>query len=149
MVGKRSPVSGTPFGPRDGDGDRTADAQTWWEAASGWIGETDQKTVLRGWGVVGLVFLAGLLLGGPWSDKEHLPPRWPRQAININQASADELSTLPGIGPVLAGRIVDHRRREGDFRSIAELKEVDGIGLKKLEQVTPWIRAERHEGWQP
>ena len=111
MVGKRSPVSGTPFGPRDGDGDRTADAQTWWEAASGWIGETDQKTVLRGWGVVGLVFLAGLLLGGPWSDKEHLPPRWPQRT------SCRHCLALGRYSPVVSSIIGDARETFGRSRN--------------------------------
>lgn len=54
------------------------------------------------------------------------------QRVNINTASATELDTLPGIGPVLAERIVKHRRRHGPFASVAGLEAVEGIGPKKL-----------------
>src|SRR5262249_54737015 len=47
--------------------------------------------------------------------------------ININTASAATLDTLPGIGPVLAGRIVTYRETHGPFRSVDELAAVDGI----------------------
>lgn len=48
--------------------------------------------------------------------------------LNINTASVEELQDLPGIGPVLAGRIVDYRSQFGPFTSLDELMEVDGIG---------------------
>lgn len=52
--------------------------------------------------------------------------------VNINTASATELETLPGIGPVLADRIVKYRRRSGPFASVERLLDVEGIGPKKL-----------------
>jgi competence protein ComEA len=48
--------------------------------------------------------------------------------VDLNTASAAELDALPGIGPVLAQRIVDHRSRNGPFRSIEQLDDVPGIG---------------------
>ena len=48
--------------------------------------------------------------------------------MNLNTASAAELDTLPGIGPVLAQRIVDHRTRTGRFAAVDELGDVPGIG---------------------
>ncbi len=48
--------------------------------------------------------------------------------VNLNTASAAELDALPGIGPVLAQRIVDHRSRHGPFRSVEQLDDVPGIG---------------------
>ena len=52
--------------------------------------------------------------------------------LDINRATARELEGLPGIGPTLAGRIVDYRQRKGGFQSINELKLVPGIGPKRF-----------------
>jgi len=57
------------------------------------------------------------------------------EIIDINAASADLLETLPGIGPVLAGRIIESRSSRGGFQSVDELIEVSGIGSKKLEAI--------------
>jgi competence protein ComEA len=48
--------------------------------------------------------------------------------VDLNTAGVAELDALPGIGPVLAQRIVDHRGRQGPFRSVEELDDVPGIG---------------------
>jgi competence protein ComEA len=61
----------------------------------------------------------------------------PAGKVNINTASAAQLSALPGIGEKLAARIVDHRSKSGSFKSVQELMNVKGIGernLAKLEQ---------------
>lgn len=55
--------------------------------------------------------------------------------ININTATAATLMTLPGIGEVLAQRIVDYRLAHGSFKTVAELTNVKGIGEKKLEAI--------------
>ncbi len=59
--------------------------------------------------------------------------------ININTATAIELATLPGIGEVIAKRIVDYRQAHGDFDSLADLLSVEGIGQKRLEQIIDYI----------
>jgi len=48
--------------------------------------------------------------------------------VNVNTATVEELQTLPGIGPALARRIVEHRAARGPFRSAEELAKVPGIG---------------------
>ena len=53
--------------------------------------------------------------------------------VNINTASASELEKLPGIGPALAQRIVEHRDSHGPFASVDALTDVPGIGKAKLE----------------
>jgi competence protein ComEA len=53
--------------------------------------------------------------------------------VNVNRATAEELSSLRGIGPVLAKNIVEYRRANGPFRSVDELLRVKGIGAKKLK----------------
>jgi competence ComEA-like helix-hairpin-helix protein len=52
----------------------------------------------------------------------------PGYRININTASASELETLPGIGPVLAQRVVEYRQSNGPFRTPEDIKDVKGIG---------------------
>jgi competence ComEA-like helix-hairpin-helix protein len=59
--------------------------------------------------------------------------------ININSASNKELENLPGIGPVLANRIVQLRESKGKLKKLDELLEVRGIGLKKLEAIKKWV----------
>ena len=65
----------------------------------------------------------------------------PTTLVDINQANALALQTLPGIGPTLAMRIVMHRRAHGPFREPDGLIEVEGIGSKRFERLKPWIVA--------
>ena len=59
--------------------------------------------------------------------------------VNINKASVEELTALPGIGEVLAQRIVDYRLENGPFQTTEELMNVSGVGEKKYEAVEPYI----------
>ena len=59
--------------------------------------------------------------------------------IRINSASTRELQSLPGIGPVLAQRIIKLRENKGRFDNVDELLEVKGIGAKKLEAIKDWL----------
>lgn len=59
--------------------------------------------------------------------------------INLNTASAEELGTLPRVGPVLAQRIVDWRRDHGRFTVVEELDAVDGVGPKMLAALLPLV----------
>lgn len=56
-------------------------------------------------------------------------------AVNINTATKEELDALPGIGPAKAQAIVDHRKQHGPFKTVDELKNVKGIGAKRLEKM--------------
>ncbi len=60
--------------------------------------------------------------------------------IDINSADSIQLVKIPGVGPVLAHRILQHRRRYGRFRSLNDLTRVKGIGVKRLEKLKPYIR---------
>jgi len=59
----------------------------------------------------------------------------PTSKININTASAAELAALPGIGPQLAQRIIDHREQHGPFTDIRQITQVSGIGDKIFERI--------------
>lgn len=55
--------------------------------------------------------------------------------ININGANLDQLDSLPGVGQVTARKIIEYREKRGFFKRIDELKEIDGIGDKKFDQL--------------
>ena len=61
--------------------------------------------------------------------------------IDLNEAGVEKLEKLPGVGPVLAERIVKYRNREGGFASVDELNEVSGIGPAKLKQIKEEAKA--------
>ena len=61
------------------------------------------------------------------------------QVVNINTATAQDFESLPGIGPVMAQRIVDYRDEHGPFKSVEELTKVKGIGESKLEELLDLI----------
>ena len=60
-------------------------------------------------------------------------------ALDLNSATAEDLDALPGIGPMLAKRIIDYRQSRGPFRKIEDLQEVSGIGSIKLEKIKPYL----------
>lgn len=59
--------------------------------------------------------------------------------ININTATIEELDTLPGVGEATANKILNHRKENGNFKSIEEIKNVNGIGDKKFENIRELI----------
>ncbi|MFJ4471046.1 helix-hairpin-helix domain-containing protein [Streptomyces sp. NPDC089424] len=64
----------------------------------------------------------------------------PAAPVSLNTATAEQLDTLPGVGPVLAQHIIDHRTRHGGFRSVDELREVDGIGERRFADLRDLVR---------
>jgi competence protein ComEA len=78
-----------------------------------------------------------------------LPSGLPRQGtdptagrparLDLNRASREELERLPGIGPVMAGRILTLREKMGRFRGLEELRSVRGIGSATIERLRPFV----------
>ncbi|WP_446751148.1 helix-hairpin-helix domain-containing protein [Streptomyces sp. CLV115] len=59
--------------------------------------------------------------------------------VSLNTATVEQLDTLPGVGPVLAQHIVDYRTQHGGFRSVDELREVNGIGDRRFADLRPLV----------
>lgn len=107
-----------------------------------------------------LVLLAVLLTaGGSWlllrdllPQSDRAPRPWRVSAVegyrqllvvDLNGAPADSLELIPGIGPVLAGRIVSFRREHGPFAAVESLQQVHGFGPAAVEKVKPYLKVSR------
>lgn len=87
-----------------------------------------------------------ILVGVPGADPSAAPPG-PEDAddaaapqLDLNTATVEDLEELPGIGPVLAERIVDYRAQHGGFRSVDQLQGVSGIGPKRFADIKDKVR---------
>ena len=60
-------------------------------------------------------------------------------AVQLSTATLEQLETLPGIGPVMAQKILDYRTKHGAFSSVDELDAVSGIGPKRLDQLRDMV----------
>ncbi|MFF4467938.1 helix-hairpin-helix domain-containing protein [Streptomyces sp. NPDC001599] len=64
----------------------------------------------------------------------------PAAPVSLSTATTDQLDTLPGVGPVLAQHIIDYRTQHGGFRSVDELREVNGIGERRFADLRDLVR---------
>jgi competence protein ComEA len=67
------------------------------------------------------------------------PGATPGATVSLNNGTAEQFDTLPGVGPVLAKRIVDYRTQHGAFHSVDELGDVQGIGPKRMADLKPLV----------
>lgn len=98
---------------------------------------------------VGLVvtFACAPLLAGETKKEASKAPPKPAAAkettkggvVNINTATKEELMLLPGIGKTTADAILAHRKEKGNFKTVDDLKNVKGIGDKKLAALKPYL----------
>lgn len=91
-------------------------------------------TAMAAWYVVVGGFSGGLV------DHDSAPPVPLGFSLDVNSAGEAELAVLPGIGPALARRIVDHRAERGPFRTADDLLAVPGLGPITLQRVRPHLR---------
>ncbi|MDQ6824581.1 MAG: ComEA family DNA-binding protein [Candidatus Eremiobacteraeota bacterium] len=63
----------------------------------------------------------------------------PGQTLNVNTATEQELTTLPGVGRGLARRIIEYRSANGPFQTVDDLQNVSGVGPSKFEKMAPYI----------
>ena len=59
--------------------------------------------------------------------------------VNLNTATADQLTTIPGIGPKMAERIIEYRQKNGGFKKVEDLMNVSGVGEKSFLKMKPLI----------
>ena len=77
----------------------------------------------------------------PCAPRQESPaPPAEAERIDVNEADAVELQEVPGIGPVMAQRIVEFREEFGPFERLEDLLDVRGIGLRTLERIRPYLR---------
>jgi competence protein ComEA len=86
-----------------------------------------------------------IVVGGPAQTGAGLSPQPsgtvdPTALIDLNSATVEQLDVLPGLGEVLARRIVDYRNTHGGFRSVEQLQDVSGIGASKYADIKDKVR---------
>lgn len=59
--------------------------------------------------------------------------------MNLNTATAEQLDALPGVGPVMAQRIITYRTDHGPFSAVTQLQQVTGIGAAKYADLSPLV----------
>ena len=78
----------------------------------------------------------------PGVDEAKPSKRTPKELsgkLNVNTASEEQLMLLPGIGPSMSERIVGYRTKNGNFKRVADLRKVKGIGYKTLKKLEPYL----------
>jgi competence protein ComEA len=82
----------------------------------------------------------GSSVGSAAAPETPAAPAQPVGPVDLNTATAEQLDTLPGVGPVTAAAIVAWRATNGRFTAVDQLGEVDGIGPARLEKLRPLVR---------
>jgi competence protein ComEA len=87
--------------------------------------------------VTGLALVLALVVSSGLATAAGKPA--PTGKVNINTATAQQLTVLPGVGEKLAARIVEYRQKQGGFKNVSELMNVQGIGEKNLAKIQAFL----------
>ncbi len=88
--------------------------------------------------------IAAFALSAPMLSAQSKSPA-PKQTatagapVNLNTATAEQLATIPGVGPKMAERIIDYRQKNGGFKKVEDLMNVSGVGEKSFLKMKPLI----------
>lgn len=82
--------------------------------------------------VAGISLASNLAYAAPQKD---VKIENPAKVVNINTATSEELQTIRGIGPAIAGRILEYRKENGRFDKVEDLAKVHGVGEGKLQRM--------------
>jgi len=92
---------------------------------------------------IGACVVLAVLLGAPFLSAQQPPADAAKTGVqavvNLNTATAAQLETLPGVGPKLAVRIIEHRQKNGAFKKVEELMNIKGIGEKAFLKLKPLV----------
>jgi competence protein ComEA len=87
--------------------------------------------------VLAVLLAAPLVSGGQASAPSSKSA--PAAVVNINTASAEQLNGLPGVGDKMAARIIEYRQKNGGFKKVEDLMNIQGIGEKNFLKLKPLI----------
>jgi competence protein ComEA len=94
--------------------------------------------------MLGVALLVALAVGAPPAlaagSAKAAGQASPDAPVDLNSATIEALTTVPGIGKAIAGRIVAWREEHGPFRRVEDLMKVKGIGEKTLEKLRPYVK---------
>jgi competence protein ComEA len=93
-----------------------------------------------------MVAIAAIALSAPVLSAQTKTPA-PKQTatatasapVNLNTATAEQLATIPGVGPKMAERIIEYRQKNGGFKKVEDLMNVSGVGEKSFLKMKPLI----------
>jgi len=74
-----------------------------------------------------------------YATMQEARPAAPAQSVNVNTATATQFEALPGIGPSMAQRIVAYRDKNGPFKKLEDLMNIQGIGEKSFLKLRPFL----------